>query len=264
MLLPLLLLLVVFLSAYALASLFHRRGRPDRRKDVLAAALLALACAGYFWRVLFDGMYMPADGGDLASFLLPAYRFAAAALHAGHWPLWNPYLYGGAPHVGDVQGGFLYPPNLLLFLLNPDFGLRALQGMSMVHLWWAGLGLYTLLRSLRGEDAVSRAAALAGALAFAFSDFFWVHFGNLNLIAAASWLPWVITAFLRALQAQATPARLCWQSPRPTPKCCGKRSSPLPCSMSMPARTHGFRWAPPPPSLPGGWRRPKPRTGTSP
>ncbi|MER2597967.1 MAG: hypothetical protein ABTQ73_00415 [Caldilineales bacterium] len=196
-----LILLVFFLMAYGLAGWLQRRGQADRRKDVLAAALLALACIGYFWRVLFDGMYMPADGGDLVSFLLPSYRFAAETLRAGQWPLWNPHLYGGAPHVGDVQAGFLYPPNLLLFLLKPDFGVQALQSMSMAHLWWAGLGMYALLRSLRGHDAVGRTAALAGALAFAFSDFFWVHFGNLNLIAAASWLPWVMAAFLRALEA---------------------------------------------------------------
>ncbi len=48
----LLILLILFLLAYALAYWLHRRGRLDARKDVLAAGLLALACIGYFWRVL--------------------------------------------------------------------------------------------------------------------------------------------------------------------------------------------------------------------
>jgi len=39
---------------------------------------------------------------------------------------------------------------------------------------------------------VGRPAALAAGIAFAFSDPFWVHFGNLNLNAVASWLPWVV------------------------------------------------------------------------
>ena len=207
---------IPFLLAYALAHWLHSRGRIDARKDVLAAGLLALACIGYFWRVIFGDSFMPADGGDLLSFLWPTYRFAAESLRAGEWPLWNPHLYGGAPHVADIQAGFLYPPNLALFLAVPDFGARAMEGMSILHLWWAGLGMYALLRSLRslhGRDAsapsvsmtgetrhyVGRPAALAAGVAFAFSDPLWIHFGNLNLIAVASWLPWVVACYHRSL-----------------------------------------------------------------
>ena len=203
----LLLIITLFLVAYALAGWLHRRGRPDWRKDVLAAGLLALACIGYFWRVLVGDSFMPADGGDLLSFLWPTYRFAAESLQAGQWPLWNPHLYSGAPHVADIQAGFLYPPNLALFLASADFGALAMQGMSILHMWWAGLGMYVLLRSLRSSDAdgaprslAGRPAALAAGVAFAFSDPFWIHFGNLNLIAVASWLPWVVACYARALE----------------------------------------------------------------
>ena len=128
----------------------------------------------------------------------PTYRFAAAALRDGAWPLWNPFLYGGAPHAADIQAGFLYPPNLLLFLLWPKFPYSALQWLSIGHVWFAGAGMYLLLaRGLR----VRRVAALAGALAFMFSDAFIVHFGNLNFNAAASWLPWVMWAYVRGLEA---------------------------------------------------------------
>ncbi|MGE5603117.1 MAG: YfhO family protein, partial [Nitrososphaerales archaeon] len=136
--------------------------------------------------------WMPADGGDLVSFLFPTYRFAAAGLSQGAWPLWNPYLYGGAPHAGDIQAGFLYPPNLVLFLANPQFPYRALQALSMAHVWFAGAGMYLLLA--RGFS-LRRVAAVAGALAFMFSDAFLTHFGNLNLNAALSWLPWIFWAY---------------------------------------------------------------------
>jgi hypothetical protein len=160
--------------------------------DVAALALLALATLGFFWRVATGQNWMPADGGDLVSFLYPAYRFAAATLHSGAWPLWNPTLYVGAPHVADIQAGFLYPPNLLLFLLLPNFPYAALQWLSMGHIWFAGAGMYLLLR--RGHH-LRRSAALAGALAFMFSDGFLIHFGNLNFIAVAAWAPWVFWAF---------------------------------------------------------------------
>ncbi len=205
-----LLVFALFCLLYLLTAWLQRHGRPDWRKDVLAAGLLALACIGYFWRVLFGDSFMPADGGDLISFLWPTYRFAAESLRAGQLPLWNPHLYSGAPHVADIQAGFLYPPNLALFLAVPNFGARAMEGMSILHLWWAGLGMYVLLRSLRtpvapvsmtGETRayVGRAAALAAGIAFAFSDPLWIHFGNLNLIAVASWLPWVVACYHRSL-----------------------------------------------------------------
>ena len=190
-----LLLLILWLALVGLTRLAFRRGRLKSpwHLDVTALGLLALAALGFFWRVVTGQNWMPADGGDLVSFLFPTYRFAAASLHSGIWPLWNPFLYGGAPHIGDIHAGFLYPPNLLLFLLKPDFPYVALQWMSIGHIWFAGAGMYLLLtRGLR----VRRVAALTGALAFMFSDVFLVHFGNLNFNAVASWLPWVFWAFL--------------------------------------------------------------------
>ncbi len=173
---------------------FHRRWlRTPWHRDVAALLLLAAATLGCFWRVAAGQNWMPADGGDLVSFLFPTYRFAAASLTAGAWPLWNPHLYSGAPHVGDIQAGFLYPPNLALFLLKPDFPYTALQWLSMAHIWFAGAGMFLFLTRRVG---VRRLAGLAGALAFMFSDSFFVHFGNLNYNAVLSWLPWVFWAYV--------------------------------------------------------------------
>ncbi|MCX7670558.1 MAG: hypothetical protein N2439_10865 [Anaerolineae bacterium] len=189
-----LLLIGTGLLGYGLAWYAFRRGglATPWHRDIAALFLLALATLGCFWRVATGQNWMPADGGDLVSFLFPIYRFAAASLSTGDWPLWNPHLYGGAPHVGDIQAGFLYPPNLALFLLQPDFPYAALQWLSMAHIWFAGAGTYLFLA--RGQR-VRRVAALAGALIFMFSDGFFVHFGNLNYNAVMSWLPWVFWAY---------------------------------------------------------------------
>jgi len=185
--------------AWAAAWGAFRRGylHTPWQRDIAALLLLAAATLGCFWRVAVGQSWIPADGGDLVSFLFPTYRFAAASLTAGAWPLWNPHVYGGAPHVGDIQAGFLYPPNLALFLLNPDFPYAALQWLSMAHIWFAGAGTYLFLA--RGQG-VRRVAALAGALVFMFSDAFFVHFGNLNYNAVMSWLPWVFWAYTASLQ----------------------------------------------------------------
>ncbi len=187
----------------------HRAQRPDfsLHRDLLATGLLVLALLAFFWRTLSGDVYQPADGGDLVSFLFPTYRFAAATLAQGVLPLWNPTLYGGAPHIADIQAGFLYLPNLIIFWLQPNFAYTALQGMVFGHLAWAGIGMYVLLRTLRWPHTpVARAAAVFGALAFMFSDPLLAHLGNLNLIAVLSWLPWVLAAFQQAL----TTRRLRW------------------------------------------------------
>jgi hypothetical protein len=173
-------------------------GQPSGRYlDILAGGVLFLLTLGFFWRTLSGDVYQPADGGDLVSFLFPTYRFAASQLQQGVLPLWNPHLYGGAPFISDIQAGFLYPPNLLLFLIQPDFGYRAMQWLAIGHIYWAGLGVYVLLRTLPLNDGrpVMRPAALLGALAFQLSDPLLIHLGNLNLIAVLSWLPWVLAAY---------------------------------------------------------------------
>lgn len=197
---------LLLLSWLVVVALLYRRAQRRRVadglwQDILAGGLLWLLVFGFFWRTLSGAAYQPADGGDLVSFLFPTYRFAAAELAQGRLPLWNPTLYGGAPFIGDIQAGFLYLPNLALFLIRPDFPYTTMQGLAVGHFYWAGLGMYVLLRTLRWPvQPVSRPAAFFAAVAFAFADPLLIHFGNLNLIAVLSWLTWVLAAFVRALQ----------------------------------------------------------------
>ena len=186
-------LLILLLWAAAGAWLTLRRH--ERRWDFLCATLLAAMFAAFFWRTISGTAYRPADGGDLVSFLFPTYRFAAQTLSQGSLPLWNPHQYGGAPFIGDIQAGFLYPPNLLLFLIFPSFDYRLMELLSIGHLWWAGLGVYALSRTL----GCSRPAALLAGLAFGLCDILFIHLGNLNLNAVLSWSGWILAACHLAL-----------------------------------------------------------------
>jgi len=200
---------LLWLAAYLVTWQGHRRGRwpAAYHRDVASLGALALAALGFFWRIIWGGSWMPADGGDLASFLYPTYHFAAQSFRQGVIPLWNPHLYGGAPFIGDIQAGLFYPFNLLCFFLARPLSYRTMEWLSIFHFWWAGVGMYVFLRSQAGGFGVrvsgfrlSRWACLAGALAFMFSDGFLTHFGNLNLIAVASWLPWVFWAYVRGIK----------------------------------------------------------------
>jgi hypothetical protein len=170
-------------------------------RELGVAAVLLLAALGFFWRILFTpDAWKPAGGGDLVSFLFPIYRFAAASLSSGDLPLWSPHLYVGAPFLADMQTGLFYPPNLFLFLISPNFAYKALEWMAVLHIYLAGLFMYLCLRYLEPGRPLRMTAALVGAVAYMFSDMFVVHFGNLNLIAVAAWLPLIFLLFWRALR----------------------------------------------------------------
>lgn len=167
--------------------------------------LLGLVTAGFFWQILFlPDTWMPAGGGDLAPFIYPNYRFAAEQIRQGIIPLWNPHLYSGSPFAADIQSGLFYPVNLLVFLLVPELTYEWLEYLAVFHFWLAGVMMYVCLRRLRpaaGEPGpVGLLPALAGAIAFEFSDLFIVHFGNLNMIAVAAWLPLIFLLFHLALR----------------------------------------------------------------
>jgi hypothetical protein len=170
-------------------------------QELIAPIVLLLAALGFFWRILFTpDAWKPAGGGDLVSFLFPSYRFAAASLRAGELPLWQPHLYGGAPFLADMQSGVFYPPNLLLFLLAPDFAYKTLELMAVLHVFLAGLFMYLCLRYMEPSRPLRVPAALLGAIVYMFCDLFILHFGNLNLIAVAAWLPLIFLFFWRALR----------------------------------------------------------------
>jgi hypothetical protein len=166
--------------------------------SLFSLGLLGLATAGFFWQILFAGAWMPAGGGDLSALLYPTYHFAAQSLKSGSLPLWNPYLWGGAPFAADIQASFFYPVNLIYFLLSPQVTFRSVMLLAVFHIWLAGAGMYLFLQSLLPGKRIL--APLLGGLAFMFSDYFVVHFGNLNLIAQAAWLPFVFLFFHRSLR----------------------------------------------------------------
>ena len=170
----------------------------ERLRDLACLALLALAVLAFFWPLLLTQAWIPRGGGDLVSFLWPMYRFAARSLRSGVVPLWNPHLHCGTPFAADNQSGLFYPVNLIAFALlgPPSYGV--MEGLVVFHVWLAAVTTYVLIRSL----GLRRPAAVLGALAFALSDLFVTHIGNLNLNATAAWMPLALWATRQALNRQ--------------------------------------------------------------
>ena len=163
--------------------------------DLPSLALLALIVLGFFWPLVFAGHWIPHGGGDLVSFLWPMYRFSARSLQKGEIPLWNPHLYSGAPFVADNQSSVFYPINLLAFALFGEPSYKVIEGLVVFHIWLASANMFVLLRGL----GLKRPAAVFGGVAFALSDLFVTHIGNLNLNATMAWMPLLLLLTHRAL-----------------------------------------------------------------
>ncbi len=72
-------------------------------------------------------------------------EFAASTLRtAGHFPLWNPYLFGGLPFVAAMHGDIFYPTFLLRMLLPTD---AAMTWGFIIHVFLAGLFTFLFLRA---------------------------------------------------------------------------------------------------------------------
>ncbi len=173
--------------------------------SVMPFAFLALLTLIFFWPMILSGKFIPHGGGDLASFLYPQYSFAAQSIRSGSIPLWNPHLYSGMPFLADNQAGVLYPINLLAFWLFPNFTYQVMEWLVVLHIWIAGAAMYACLRMwpinslLPQGGGLGKGPALLGAIAFMFSDVFETHIGNLNLIAAAAWMPLAFGLLARGL-----------------------------------------------------------------
>jgi hypothetical protein len=77
----------------------------------VAAALLFLASLVFYYPLVFLGR-MVVDY-DAFVYFYPQRAYLAQSLVEGRLPLWNPYLFMGAPFLANPQTAVLYPPSWL-------------------------------------------------------------------------------------------------------------------------------------------------------
>jgi hypothetical protein len=124
---------------------------------------------------------------DFGFFVYPLAHFQSECFWRGELPMWNPYNFCGSPFLAQWNTMALYPPSLIYLTLPLEWSLGF---FCLLHLWFAGLGMYFLARKWTENNF---AAAFAGTV-FSFNGF------TLNLImwpshlATFAWMPWVVLA----------------------------------------------------------------------
>jgi O-antigen/teichoic acid export membrane protein len=110
-------------------------------------------------------------------------QFIRQSLAAGEIPLWNPYLFAGAPFLATGQNAAYYPFSVI-FLILPLA--KAYGWYTVIQLWLGGLFAYLFGRVLR----LRRPSATLMGLVFQGSGFMLVSAAVFPMIVgAAIWLP---------------------------------------------------------------------------
>jgi hypothetical protein len=170
--------------------------------DLLAVFLLVLWPFVYFLPVtLGQGVWL---NTDIVRFSYPAGVELARALNEGHLPLWTTRLQSGFPLFAEGQVGALYPLYLVLFRFLPAH--LAVSYGILLHLAWAGAGMYTFVRSQK----LSVASALLAGFVFSFNGIMIGHLVHPLIVAGISWLPWLLFLQMKFQTAQRTSIALLW------------------------------------------------------
>ncbi len=173
-----------------------RSGR--RRGDVVAVVVLvALPAVIFGLPALLGHAVLPGD--DLTQ-NLPLRMLAGQQIRAGHLPLFDPYIWSGAPLLAGWNAGAAYPLTWLFAILPGT----AAWTVNMIVTWAvAGLGMFCFLRALR----LASVASFLGAFSFAFAGGMSAQVTHFGLVAGLSWVPLALLSILRLSQDRSMASR---------------------------------------------------------
>ena len=183
---------------------------PRLREAALVVAAALVFGAAFGWPILAH-LGQAGTARDWDQLLVYQSVPVETLLRYHQFPLWNPFMCGGMPMLGNPQSRFLSPflPLSLLFGSVPGVQLEI-----PLHLALAFAGGYVLARVLA---LLSRVAALATAAIFPACSAFSLHFavGHDGFFSCA-YMPWLLACFWSAVQRAASSGRrpsAAWSSP---------------------------------------------------
>jgi len=157
----------------------------DRPVAALIAACSAALLAPLLRPLLIGRVFVY---NDLSWFHLPMRYLFQQALRSGDSVLWTPAIFAGFYLHGEGQIGLFHPFHQLLYRTLP---LGPALNLELIANYVAAFaGMVWFLRRLR----FSHAAALFGAMLFAFGGFNLLHFHHVNMIAVVAHMPWLLAS----------------------------------------------------------------------
>ena len=164
-------------------------------RDLLTVALLWALVIACYWKIALAGRVLA--GGDVFTYFYPYWAEATRALRAGRLPLWNPYLFMGAPFLANSQVGVFYPLNWPLWLLLPAH--QSVFMTIVLHLCLAALCAYLWGRS---SLRLGRAGAWTVGATFALGGYLGAQVEHVNQLQGLAWLPLMLMLYDKSANRQ--------------------------------------------------------------
>lgn len=166
------------------------------RKTLLVLAGYAGIVIAVFGSSLWPGEGMMIHGDDIHRAYYFFREFFNHWIFQGVFPWWNPYINGGEPFIANPIVNIWYPPTWMFVILPLNI---AYSWHIAAHVWWAMVGMRMLIKRVLGERGeLGEIGAWTGGILFGLSGFFMARTfaGHVDVIAAASWMPWVVWAMM--------------------------------------------------------------------
>ncbi|MGI8446163.1 MAG: hypothetical protein ACR2MP_03035, partial [Streptosporangiaceae bacterium] len=177
-----------------------RAARPWPGDAAAVVLLIALPVLVYGVPALLGHPVLPVD--DLTQ-NFPLRVLAGQEISRGHLPLYDPYIWSGAPLLAGWNAGAAYPFTFLFAVMPPVTAWT----LNMVLTWaTAGLGMFAFLRACR----LASLPGLLGALSFAFAGAMSAQVAHFGLVAGMSWVPLQLLCVLRLTGPGSRFSRLTW------------------------------------------------------
>ena len=138
---------------------------------------------------------------DHSDYFQPLRWFTATELQHGRLPLWNVYSASGEPWLANPQTAVFYPPAWLFLVLPFAF---AYTLFLFLHVVLLGCGGYLLFARLTRPGG----AALAAAIALAFSGPAMSLLDVSNNLTTFAWIPLIVWCALEGVSARASAAAI--------------------------------------------------------
>lgn len=170
---------------------FFKKGIITKAFFIIVFALLTVI---FYREIILGKAFLWEDAVEL---IYPQRNYYATSLLSGRLPHWTDGLFSGMPFQSEPQTAVLYPPNLILLLFTGQrLSFYALEILTVLHIFLAGIFMYILMRHWRHGY---QASFLAGII-YAFSSFATLHINHINLINSLAWFPLVVYFFDIALK----------------------------------------------------------------
>ncbi|MGC4103015.1 hypothetical protein [Ferruginibacter sp.] len=155
----------------------------------------------FFFAVVLFVAFLPVSTflfflkNDAFNGYFPPKFFMSESIHAGHLPLWNPYINYGLPQYGDMSSGFWSP---ITWLVASTVGYNAytLTIEVLFYILLGGLGMY----KLTGRWQLQKQVRIIAGIAFMCCGYNVAHLQHFNWLSGAAFLPWCLWAYLNLLQ----------------------------------------------------------------